>query len=231
VIDVDESKEEDEYESEESDNEEGFVLAPDSVSKYIITRYTNKMQGKDIPWEWVVRSENGRYFYKDEVIRFREKSTASCPTYGLCSWCFGSGPTGMHCQKCRKNDKFYKMVQKRRDKKLLDAGWISRYFGTAHLVAKADRTYDGSAIPIEVIGLDDVYEFINERWENRALMTGFIHEGRRIENMTEDHERAKVHLFDDGSSVEVHGQWDIDMDRTILIVKQEDIFEGSNGES
>jgi hypothetical protein len=115
--------------------------------------------------------------------------------------------------------------------KLLDATWISRYFGTTHLVAKADRTYDGSAIPIEVIGLDNVYEFINERWENRGLMMGFFDDRRPNKDMTEAHARAKVHLFDDGLRVEVKGQWDIGMSITILAVKQEDLYDGSNKES
>jgi hypothetical protein len=62
VIDVDETQEEeDDYESEESDEHEGFVLAPDSVSKYIITRYTSNMEGKNIPWKWIVTSENNRF--------------------------------------------------------------------------------------------------------------------------------------------------------------------------
>jgi hypothetical protein len=103
----DEEEDSEDEESEESKREDpdphAFVLAPDGVSKYIVRKYTDNMKGQDIPQECVVKSKHGRLFRETEAIRFFEKSTAACPMYGVCYWCFGSGPTNMHfAKKCAK---------------------------------------------------------------------------------------------------------------------------------
>jgi hypothetical protein len=87
----------------EDEDPHSFVLALDGVSKYIVRKYTDNMEGKDIPDEWVVKPRQGRLFTDREEMYFFDKSTAACPTYGVCYWCFGSGPTNMHCQVFRDN--------------------------------------------------------------------------------------------------------------------------------
>ena len=104
----DKESEEDEDNDEikkDKDDDKKSVLAPDGVSKYIIRGYKPEMSGKDIPKERVVKAENGRFFQEtarfNEPLDFWKKSTLACPTYGICIECFGSGPVGLHCQKCR----------------------------------------------------------------------------------------------------------------------------------
>ena len=159
--------------------------------------------------------ETGDFFREDEAIRFWEKSTTACPTYGLCKWCFGSGPVGLHCQNCKKDDCFYKVVMKKRDKKILDAEWISRYFGTTHLVAKADRTQHKWVTPMQKIGYDAIMEFVDHRWKHKGRNDAF--------------RRGTMHLSDDGSSIEAIGQWDYPRAGgvTTLIVDQDEMFNGS----
>jgi hypothetical protein len=64
------------------ENPHAFVWAPDGVSKYIVRKYTNNMQGTNIPFSCAVTLRNGRLFGEDEVMDFWRKSTAACPTYG-----------------------------------------------------------------------------------------------------------------------------------------------------
>ena len=223
-------EDEDQHESEENESEEDeseddepnpykFVSTPDGVSKYFIREYKEEMSGQDIPYKWVVESRNGRFFEANEEFEFWKKSTLACPTYGLCKMCFGSGPVGMHCQICKMNDNYYKVVLKKRDRKILDAEWISRYFGTTHLVAKADRTHNWSQAPMELIGYDAIMEFIDKRWEHRF-------------EKNDAYLRGTMHLFDDGSSTDTEGQWTRPRAGgvTILNVVQDELFNGSTEE-
>jgi hypothetical protein len=61
------------------ENPHVFVWAPDGVSKYMVRKYTNDMQGTNIPYSCAVTSRNGRLFGKDKVKDFWRKSTAACP--------------------------------------------------------------------------------------------------------------------------------------------------------
>jgi hypothetical protein len=124
---------EDQEDSEKSDEEveaedpHGFVVAPDGVSQYIVRRYTNDMEGRDIQDELAVRSCNGRLFSEDEAYRFWKKSTATCPTYGVCLWCFGSGPTNMYCQVCKNEEYIYKILLTK-DRVTIDSEYVSIFF-------------------------------------------------------------------------------------------------------
>jgi hypothetical protein len=94
---------------------------------YIMKGYKNEMQGTKIPDNMVIRAANGRWFTEEEVQNFKTKSTDRCPTYGLCEQCLGSGPTGMHCQVCKKPNDYYRCPYMGTfEKKWLDAEWISR---------------------------------------------------------------------------------------------------------
>jgi hypothetical protein len=106
--------------NEESDNSEesekivrenphAFAWAPDGVRKYIVRKYKNDMQGTNIPYSCAVTLRNGRLFSEVKVMDLRRKSTAACPTYGVCYWCFGGGPTNMYCQVCQDKDRTNKI--------------------------------------------------------------------------------------------------------------------------
>jgi hypothetical protein len=163
---------EDHEDSEEEDEEieaedlHAFVLAPDGVSQYIVRRYTDDMEGRDIPEELTVRSRNRRLFSEIEAYDFWEKSTAICPTYGVCLWCFGSGPTNMYCQVCKNVERTYKILLTN-NRVIIDAEYVSMFFGTTHLIAKADRTHHLMNPESQVIKMDIVKLFVHERWHGR----------------------------------------------------------------
>jgi hypothetical protein len=105
---------------------------------YIVAEYDDKMEGKVIPDNQVVRANNGHWFTQNEINNFELKSTPRCPTSGVCSYCFGSGPVHMLCQKCK--TKYHQYFIPRMNGKILDAEWISRFFGTSHIDVRADKT-------------------------------------------------------------------------------------------
>jgi hypothetical protein len=108
------------------ENPHAFVWALDGVSKYIIRKYTNDMQGTNIPYSCAVTLRNRRLFGEDEVMDFWRKSTAACPTYGVCYWCFGGGPTNMYCQVCRDKDRTYKILLTA-DQVMINAEWVQDF--------------------------------------------------------------------------------------------------------
>jgi hypothetical protein len=105
---------------------------------YIVVEYDDKMEGKVIPDNQVVRANNRRWFTPNEVVNFELKSTPRCPTYGGCSQCFGSGPVHMLCQKCKRKDQQYIIAKK--NGKILDPEWVLQLFRASHLDVKADKT-------------------------------------------------------------------------------------------
>jgi hypothetical protein len=114
---------------------------------YIMKGYKNEMQGMKIPDEMVIRAANGRWFTEEEVQNF---ASDRCPTYGTCKKCLGSGPTGMHCQACRRqNDHYQCPYMGVFKKKWLDAEWISRMARATHYEARADmiQTYPERRTP------------------------------------------------------------------------------------
>jgi hypothetical protein len=203
-------------ESEESKREDphAFVLAPDGVSKYIVQKYTDNMKGQDIPQKWVVNSRHGRLYTEAEAMYFFENSTAGCPTYGVCDWCSGSGPTNMHCQVCKDSKRTYKIL-KTDDHTIIDAKWVSRFFGMMHLVAKADRTHNWMDQQRHAVAMDNVKFFVHERWNGKEKASAF-----RIRTWE---------LFQEGMTWSNHLQGMRrrgDQDMTILIINQEEMFNG-----
>jgi hypothetical protein len=148
------------------ENPHAFVWAPDSVSKYIVRKYTNNMQGTDIPDSCTVTLRNRRLFGEDKVMDFWRKSTAACPTYGVCYWCFGGGPTNMYCQVCRQVDQTYKILLTA-DQVTIDAEWVAHFFATTFLFAKRDRMHNGLIAEEKVVAIEDVKIFVHERWHGR----------------------------------------------------------------
>jgi hypothetical protein len=168
---------------------------PNDVERYIVVGYTEEMAGKDIPPEWTVKAANGRYFTDDETRKFKEKSTTSSPTYGLCHMCYGSGPVSMLCQNCKRIDRRYAVARDRRIWKILDAEWVSRFFQTTHLIAKADSTHVGERTPINNIGGLEWEIFISKRW------TGDPTNPRRSIEVAGE--------FLEGLRAEESGEWDV----------------------
>jgi hypothetical protein len=168
----DNDEDEDSVESK-VDDDDASVMTPNGVNKYIVRGYKNDMAGMDIPHIRRVDSEHGRLYMAREELAFILDRTTACPTYGVCYWCFGSGPTNMHCQVCRKEEHTYKTLVND-DRTIINAQWVSNFFGTTHLIAKADRTHNWNrSQPVQQVAIDDVKLFIHERWHDRNEQADF----------------------------------------------------------
>jgi hypothetical protein len=120
----------------------------------------------------------------------------------------------MHCQVCKENEHTYKMLLNG-DRTIINAEWVSRFFGTTHLVAKADRTQNWSEPQQQMVAIDDVKIFVHERWRDSDEPANF-----RI---------GSWELFWDGMTWEDHPQCDRHRNRqqvTNLIIEQGDMFNG-----
>jgi hypothetical protein len=161
-----------------------------------VAEYDDKMEGKVIPDDQVVRANNGRWFTADKVVNFELKSTPPCPTYGVCSQCFGSGPVHMLCQKCKMKDQRYIIAKK--NGKVLDAEWVSRFFGTSHLDVRADKTQNWITQKIWSMSEIEIQVYTQCRW-----LTGKL-------SREEDPEYwfKCMQLFDDGNRANGAGIWD-----------------------
>jgi hypothetical protein len=164
--DTEESDDSEESEEIVRENPHVFVWAPDGVSKYTIRKYTNNMQQTNIPYSCTVTSRNGRLFGEDKVMDFWRKSVAACPTYGGCYWCFGGGPTNMHCQVCRDKDPTYKILMTA-GQVMNNAEWVAKFFEMTFLFAMADRTHNGLIAEEQVVAMEDIKIFVHERWHGR----------------------------------------------------------------
>jgi hypothetical protein len=49
----------------------------------------------------------------------------------------------------------------------IDAEWVSRFFGTTHMIANADRTQNWLSPEQQLVAMDDIKIFMNERWHGR----------------------------------------------------------------
>jgi hypothetical protein len=176
---------------------------------YIVREFKEEMRGKKIPDNMVVRPANGRWFTEDEVNNFVMKSTPRCPTYGVCSQCFGSGPVHILCQKCRKKDEIY--IIPKRNGKFLDAEWVLRFFGTSHLGVRADRTQNWPTQKIWVLSIAQLQAYMMCRWPPGVLL--------RKKQPTE---WAKyLEIFDDGIRRDNAGPWDA-RDNQVEILQWDD---------
>jgi hypothetical protein len=128
-IDVDEESEESKESKE--DDDDASVKTPNGVNKYSFRGYKNEMAGMDILYGQTVRSKHERLYKTGEEKAFIDKSTAACPTYGVCYWCFGSGPMNMYCQVRKTTEHTYKTFLTG-DWTIIDAEWVSNFFGTTH---------------------------------------------------------------------------------------------------
>jgi hypothetical protein len=109
---------------------------------YIMRGYVEKMAGTKIPDKQLMKPKILKYITKEDGPDWTEKSTNRCPTYRICVDCMGSGPSGMHCQKCRAEACCCKCPWARceyRMKKWIDVEWIPHMLCTTHMDARADR--------------------------------------------------------------------------------------------
>jgi hypothetical protein len=194
----------------------GYNRSPDG-KVYLVRGYMEDRAGQPIPDEWVIRAANGRWFTSEEVCQFKQKSTARCPTYGLCKTCFGSGPNLMYCQACRHPGCGYKVVRDVESMKILEAEWISRFFATTHVVADADRTQAWVGQPMYNMSYSCVPGFLNTRWEGRHLM----------QERQPGYEGEFTRLFNEGIIVNYPGPWDASENPVqILVVNNENRYDG-----
>jgi hypothetical protein len=172
------------------------VVRDSNGDMYIVREFKEEMRGKKIPDDMVVKAANGRWFTKQEVTDFVLKSTPRCPTYGVCSHCFSSGPVHMLCQKCKTEGHRYFIPRIGEGcGKFLDAEWMSRFFGTTHVDMRADKTQRWYTQQIWNMRRNSVKAYIDYVWPAGKLLR-------------EDERRGVLETFMDGTEVEDPGEWD-----------------------
>ena len=135
---------------------------PGRALQYIIVGYEEKYPhatGDElIRDEDVIRTDdNDACIYQcitDDT--FYEKSTAKCPTYGVCFNCLCSGPVGGVCHFCE-NGEYLVMQYRTIDNVdvILDAEWISgTLMKTKHEVALANRRQAWVSTPSTTVDYD-----------------------------------------------------------------------------
>ena len=77
------------------------AFVPKTGPQTVVIGYTDDQNGKDIREKDVIRAANGKWYTQDELDKFRDKSSANCPTYGNCNCCYASGPVGRPCASCQ----------------------------------------------------------------------------------------------------------------------------------
>ena len=99
---------------------------------YIVRSYSVEQAGQPIQENQVVRAGNGRFFRTDEARSFSVLSSARCPTYGNCNYCWRSGPLNMQCRYCNDDRKVYTyfwLSHPKGGKRILDAEYIAQLVG------------------------------------------------------------------------------------------------------
>jgi hypothetical protein len=123
----------------------------------------------------------------------------------------------MHCQVCKADKRTYKILLTG-NRMIIYAEWVPRFFGTTHLVAKADRMHTNwtGPQPEQVVAIDDMKLFVHERWLDR--------------DESADFRFGTWELFRDGMEWEAHPQCDRHRSRIKqvmnLIIEQGDMFNG-----
>jgi hypothetical protein len=140
----------------------------DSKGHLYMAEYNDQMKGMVIPDSQVVRENNGQWFTHDKVENFVVKSTPRCPTYGVCDHCFASGPVHMLCQKCKMKGQRYIIAKK--NGRILDVEWVSRFFRTSHLDVRADRTQNWMTQQIWIVSGIQLQVYTQCRWPAGKLL-------------------------------------------------------------
>ena len=142
-------------------------LAHFNPERYIVVDKQRREIDGDIHFLDVVRPPNEKYTTRQDVISvlFR-RSTTCCPTYGNCTKCYRSGPTGMECQICNGGGKYAPhFVARKNGEQYIDAQWFSSKLGkSGHVTAKANRKVSWLVTPLQKVG-SDLFRLIMNRME------------------------------------------------------------------
>jgi hypothetical protein len=124
----------------------------------------------------IVRPVNEKYTvlggneYRDRWI---QKTTAGCPTYGNCSICYRSGPTGMACGFCNKKWAGYLIMSINRNgsPQIIDAQWLAGQLNKRdHVDAMANRIASWLTTPMKTFMNDESLQAITYQMELDASM-------------------------------------------------------------
>ena len=101
----------------------------------------------------VVKPINHMYTTRDgaEPEKWKLKSTMRCPTYGHCTSCVRSGPTGMACGFCQGKSAGYLcvLISRNFNNQWIDAQWLAgKMFRDGHVTAMANRKVGWLKTPI-----------------------------------------------------------------------------------
>jgi hypothetical protein len=156
------------------------AIARDSNRKNVhpMRGYTDEMGGVKIPDNKVVKLMNGRFITKHNGPNWTRKSMDRCPRYGICKTCMGSGPSGMHCQKCRINNTYYQCTwrgSQSEPKKWINMEWILRMMETTHMEARAGRIqpYPYLCTPACEITNNWMFEKMCQKYKTRPIRRPF----------------------------------------------------------
>ena len=110
------------------------------MTPMVVCNYTPEQEGQYIKDDDVVRPKDQRYAVKcsEEVSTWHKKSRACSPTYGNCTHCLDSGPTGNCCYRCSNMKKNYNYEMHVDGMKIFDAQSLATIFKREHIKARAD---------------------------------------------------------------------------------------------
>ena len=135
-----------------------FNLAHFNPERYIVVDKQRREIDGDIHFLDVVRPPNEKYTTRHDVISVLfSRSTTCCPTYGNCTECYRSGPTGMECQICSQEvvHPKYKVayVARTLGNQYIDAQWLSEKLKKGgHVTARANRKVSWLTTPLQKVG-------------------------------------------------------------------------------
>ena len=164
--------------------------------KYVNINYTVDQGGQDIQEQDVARPPNHRWVspLSKETATWHGLSRARAPTYGVCSGCFKSGPTGKECNECigtldRKGKTFRYVIMKVWNfggtVQILDSITFAAMLGRGHETAKADRLYDNAPMNM-VEGMNDSRFSAIVRYYSKAQNTNEQEEQEIMTIMKDD---------------------------------------------
>jgi hypothetical protein len=93
---------------------------------------------------------------------------------------------------------------------------VLRFFGTTHLIAKADRTHNGEKGKEQKVLIEDIKDFVNERWHGRKDQTDLCKDG------TWDLFRKGMTTKDCNGQCERPRRWGV----RLLIIEQDELYNG-----
>ena len=164
----------------------------------VLKTYTEDQAGKDIREEDVARPLNQVWAMNGEdEATIGTNSNMGCPTYGNCWYCFSSGPVNMRCQFCKRRDcgfaVMYFSSKDNDDVRIVDAQFISKWFGANHQPAKADRMAYFLTIRRVRLHLDHLRDYFRHKYQ------GTFSEGCELESMIDRRQNGFLELLEEAN--------------------------------